>query len=289
MIDENLFPSILRGNNSYYYRRDDSIISDGIRLGTKLGRKLQVRGESRDLKWTRLDSGRIDKRLISELGFGNERVFQTTFTESYSDAFLHISVDASGSMGGDKWRQSMVTTIAICKAVDMISNVDVMVSFRSTHDSDYNRRSSGTSPLILVAYDSRVDKFSKVKKMFPSIYPGGTTPEGLCFEAILKDVVPTSQNRDSYFLNISDGMPMFSNNEINYYSQDAINHTKRQVDEFRKQGIKVLSYFVSESHYGREENMVDFKKMYGKDSEMIDLSSVVQISKTMNEKFLEKN
>ena len=35
--------------------------------------------------------------------------------------------------------------------------------------------------------------------------------------------------------------------------------------------------------------MVDFKKMYGKDSEMIDLSSVVQISKTMNEKFLEKN
>ena len=289
MIDENLFPSILRCNNSYYYRRDDSIISDGIRLGTKLGRKLQVRGESRDLKWTRLDSGRIDKRLISELGFGNERVFQTTFTESYSDAFLHISVDASGSMGGDKWRQSMVTTIAICKAVDMISNVDVMVSFRSTHDSDYNRRSSGTSPLILVAYDSRVDKFSKVKKMFPSIYPGGTTPEGLCFEAILKDVVPTSQNRDSYFLNISDGMPMFSNNEINYYSQDAINHTKRQVDEFRKQGIKVLSYFVSESHYGREENMVDFKKMYGKDSEMIDLSSVVQISKTMNEKFLEKN
>ena len=38
MIDENLFPSILRGNNSYYYRKDDSIISDGIRLGTKLGR-----------------------------------------------------------------------------------------------------------------------------------------------------------------------------------------------------------------------------------------------------------
>ena len=182
----------------------------------------------------------------------------------------------------------MISTIAIIKAVDMISNVDVQVSFRSTHDGDYRRRSS-SSPLILVAYDSRVDKFSKVKKMFPSIYPGGTTPEGLCFEAILKDVVPTSQNRDSYFLNISDGMPMFSNNEINYYSQDAINHTKRQVDEFRKQGIKVLSYFVSESHYGREENMVDFKKMYGKDSEMIDLSSVVQISKTMNEKFLEKN
>ena len=290
MIDENLFPSILRGSNSYYYNsdRDAEIMTQGITLGTKLGRKLQIRGESRDLKSSRLDSGRIDKRLIAELGFGNSRVFQTTFTESYSDAFLHISVDASGSMGGDKWRQTMISTIAIVKAVDMISNVDVQVSFRSTHDGNY-RRSSTCSPLILIAYDSRTDKFSKVKKMFPSIYPGGTTPEGLCFEAILKDLVPTSNNRESYFLNLSDGMPMFSNDTMNYYHKDALNHTKEMVNEIRKQGIKIMSYFVSDSSYGREDNIADFKTMYGKDAEMIDINSVLQISKTMNKKFLEKN
>ena len=288
MIDENLFPSVLRGRNSYYYNsdRDNEMMSQGLSLGTKLGRKLQVRGESRDLKWTRLNSGKIDKRLIAELGFGNERVFNTTFVDKYSDAFLHISVDASGSMGGDKWFKTMISTIAICKAVDMIQGVDVMVTFRSTHDT--NQRGGVTRPLILVAYDSRVDKFTKVKKMFPSIYPGGTTPEGLCFEAIMKDVIPTSNNRDSYFLNIADGMPMFSNSELNYYHQDAVEHTRTQVDNFRKMGIKVLSYFVSDSSYGREDNVRDFKRMYGKDAEMIDLSSVVQISKTMNEKFLEK-
>ena len=288
MIDENLFPSVLRGRNSYYYNsdRDNEMMSQGLSLGTKLGRKLQVRGQSRGLKWTRLNSGKIDKRLIAELGFGNERVFNTTFVDKYSDAFLHISVDASGSMGGDKWFKTMISTIAICKAVDMIQGVDVMVTFRSTHDT--NQRGGVTRPLILVAYDSRVDKFTKVKKMFPSIYPGGTTPEGLCFEAIMKDVIPTSNNRDSYFLNISDGMPMFSNSELNYYHQDAVEHTRTQVDNFRKMGIKVLSYFVSDSSYGREDNVRDFKRMYGKDAEMIDLSSVVQISKTMNEKFLEK-
>ena len=53
-------------------------INDGLVKGTILGRKLQVRGESRETKWTRLDSGRIDKRLIAELGFGNERVFNST-------------------------------------------------------------------------------------------------------------------------------------------------------------------------------------------------------------------
>jgi hypothetical protein len=35
--------------------------------------------------------------------------------------------------------------------------------------------------------------------------------------------------------------------------------------------------------------MVDFKKMYGKDSEFIDVTSVMSVSKTMNKKFLEKN
>ena len=290
MIDESVFPSVLRGSGGYYrYSDDTDLISKGISLGTKLGRKLQVRGESRDLKHNRLDSGKIDKRLIAELGFGNERVFSTTFVEKYSDAFLHISVDASGSMGGDKWRNTMISTVAICKAVDMIQNVDVMVSFRSTHDSDRYGRGSNTLPLILVAYDSRVDKFSKVKNMFPNIYPGGTTPEGLCFEAILKDIVPTTNNRDSYFLNLSDGMPMFSNNEINYYNSEALDHTKKMVNEFRNRGIKVLSYFVGDGGSYREDNdKNDFKRMYGKDAEFIDINSVMGISKTMNDKFLEK-
>ena len=46
MIDENLFPSVLRGRNSYYYNsdRDNEMMSQGLSLGTKLGRKLQVRG-----------------------------------------------------------------------------------------------------------------------------------------------------------------------------------------------------------------------------------------------------
>ena len=92
-------------------------INKGLVMGTILGRKLQVRGESRDTKWSRKDNGRIDKRLIAELGFGNSRVFQTTFVEQYSDAFLHISVDASGSMGGDKWTNTQTAVVAIAKAL----------------------------------------------------------------------------------------------------------------------------------------------------------------------------
>jgi hypothetical protein len=153
----------------------------------------------------------------------------------------------------------------------------------------YRSRSSRTVPLILIAYDSRIDKFTKVKNMFSHINVAGTTPEGLCYEAILKEIVPSSNDRDSYFLNFSDGMPMFSNDDISYYRDEAIGHTKKMVNEMRARGIKVLSYYIGDSEYRRDETMVDFKKMYGKDSEFIDVTSVMSVSKTMNKKFLEKN
>ena len=268
--------------------KDDGFVENGIRLGTILGRKLQVRGESRETKWTRKDSGRIDKRLIAELGFGNERIFNTSFIESYSDAFLHISVDASGSMSGDKWTNTMTSVVAICKAASMIQNVDVVVSIRSTHDTGGRGRRSGDKPLILIAYDSRGDKFNKVKNLFAHIRVAGTTPEGLCYEAIMEEIIPTTKDRDSYFLNFSDGMPMFSNDTISYYSSDAIRHTKKMIEEIKHRDIKVLSYFIGDSEWSRESTVSDFKRMYGKDAQFIDVTSVMAVSKTMNKKFLEK-
>ena len=264
-------------------------INKGMVMGTILGRKLQVRGESRDTKWSRKDNGRIDKRLIAELGFGNSRVFQTTFVEQYSDAFLHISVDASGSMGGDKWTNTQTAVAAIAKACSMINNVDLVISYRSTQTSRTSRYSRGgkSYPLMLIAYDSRTDKISKIKNLFHLLRPSGTTPEGLCFEAIMKEIEPSATDRDSYFLNFSDGMPMFTNDDIDYNWDTAINHTAKMVKEIRGRGVKVLSYFIGDG-YDRERSTSTFKKMYGTDAEFIDVTSVLPVAKTMNKKFLQK-
>ena len=269
---------------------DTDYIAKGIRLGTVLGRKLQVRGESRETKWTRLDSGRIDKRLVAELGFGNDRVFSNSFVEEYSDAFLHISIDASGSMGGKKWINTMKSVVAMTKAIDMINNVDVVVSFRTTQTSSNgrSRRGDNTKPLILIAYDSRKDSFIKVKTLFKYLTVAGTTPEGLCYEAIMNDIVPTTNDKESYFLNFSDGMPMFGNGDVDYHGDVALSHTKKMVKEIRNRGIKVLSYFVSDSDWNKDSESRAFKTMYGKDAEYIDITSVMSVSKTMNKKFLQK-
>ena len=278
MIDDVTFPGLIGGG--YYGPRTLPAIVSGTKLGTLLGKKLQIRGESRTLKNSRLDSGRIDKRLIAELGFGNSRVFQTTFVEQYNDAILHISVDASGSMCGEKWDNALTSVVAICKAASMIQNVDVVVSFRTTHDQ---------KPLVAIGYDSRINQFSHIKNLWSKLRAGGTTPEGLCYEAIMDDFVPSTNNKDSYFLNFSDGQPMFSGDGFNYYNDDAVQHTKKQVKKITQKGISVMSYFIGDGQYDSDRNMTDFKKMYGKDSQFVDVTSVHQIAKTMNQMFLDKN
>jgi len=256
-----------------YYQ---SQVDRGIQLGTILGKKLQVRGEDRSTVFNRQKVGKIDKRMISSLGFGNENVFQFTEIDSYKKANLHVSVDASGSMGGEKWEQTMTNVVALCKAVDMIQNLSIQVTFRTT---------SNNLPYIVMAYDSRVDKFSKVKQMFGGLCPGGTTPEGLCFEAIMKNFLPSNTDMDSYFLNLSDGEPYFHGPSFYYSGTEAANHTRKMVKMLEGMGIKTLSYFVKSRYDGGSDL---FKKMYGKGAQDIDVTNVSQITKTMNKLFLQK-
>jgi hypothetical protein len=258
------------------YKTYQSSVDKGIRLGTLLGKKLQVRGEDRSTVFNRQKIGKIDKRMISSLGFGNQNVFQFTELDSYKKANLHVSIDASGSMGGDKWDQSMVNVVALCKAVDMIQNLSIQVTFRTT---------SNNLPYIVMAYDSRVDKFSKVKKMFGGLGPGGTTPEGLCFEAIMKHFLPSNTDMDSYFLNLSDGEPYFHGQNFYYSGTEAATHTRKMVKMLEGMGIKTLSYFIK-GHYDGGSSL--FKTMYGNGAQDIDVTNANQISKTMNKLFLQK-
>jgi hypothetical protein len=253
-------------------------VDKGIKLGTMLGKKLQVRGEDRTTVFNRQKIGRIDKRMISSLGFGNENVFQFSEIDSYKKANLHISIDASSSMNGRKWENTMINVVAMCKAVDMIPNLQVQVTFRCTQNE---------KPYIVMAYDSKTEKFSKVKQMFGGLRPSGTTPEGLCFEAIMKSFIPINNDMDSYFLNLSDGQPYFGGRGFYYSGDDAEKHTGKMVKMIEGMGIKTLSYFISD--YGANSyEQRSFKTMYGKGAKFVDVTNLNQITKTMNQLFLSK-
>lgn len=267
-------------------------VQRGITLGILLGKKLQVRGESRETVFNRLKRGKIDKRLIASLGYDNEGVFFTNEIDQYKNANLHISLDYSGSMGGNKLRKTITSTVAIVKACTMARNINVQVSIRST---DSGRGGGKSLPYICLVHDSRRDSFRQFCKFMSILECNNTTPEGLCFEAIQKYLIPTDNGVDSYFLNFSDGQPAYSihtkDDEIHYSGDSAAEHTNQQVKKMLSNGINVLSYFITERSSDSFESSSDwsvFKKCYGNGAKHVNVENVMQVAKTMNDMFLTK-
>ena len=93
---------------------------------------------------------------------------------------------------------------------------------------------------------------------------------------------------DSYFINYSDGMPMFNNKDIYYCGESAVKHTRKMSNEIRNMGIKLMSYFIQDGDYQRDSQTRDFKTMYGVDSQFVDATNMMEVARTMNKKFLEK-
>ena len=268
-----------RENTSSWYGPGKGV-SEGIILGKQLGKKLQLRNEERSLKSTRLNTGKIDRRLISQLGFQNANVFHRIVTDQYKNFFLHISIDASGSMSGRRFRNAIKSAVAIAQAASMTTGIRVQISLRGTSNMSGNVEKTVT----VYAYDSATDKISKIKKYFPYLKCFGCTPEGLSFKSILPYIKSDAKGDECIFINYSDGAP--SSVTGTAWDYNGVRFTKKVVNEMKELGINVLSYFID----GKAENGWAgryFKDMYGKNAEFIDTSNLTQISRSMNNKFLE--
>jgi len=260
-------------------------VKEGRRLGRMLGKKLQIRSDKRVTEFKRRKQGDLDGNMLAELEY-NQRIFTKQHVDEYTEAFIHISVDASGSMSSDKWFNAHSMAVAVAKACSMIDNIRVQISYRTTNSLGFTER--GNKPLILLAYDSNRDGFNHVKQFFPHITSRGTTPEGLCFEATLNRLVDIygGDEMDAYFVNLSDGLPNFSSSDFTYRGEVGAKHTNKIVNEIRKKGFQILSYYIDGSNNPSSNSTFD--TMYGNDAEYISVDNVTQIAKSMNDKFTDK-
>ena len=277
LVGNAMYSDIAQIKNSMTKYGHKDYIAEGIVLGTLLGKRLKTRDEDRNLKTTRMETGRIDRRLVAELGFGNDRVFSQTIHNTVTPSVIHISIDASGSMCGNKWESAIKTAVAIAKAASMVKSLDCVISIRSTQGQD---------PLMWVVYDSRKTTFAAAKEYFYGLHASGATPEGLCYQAVMKDIIGMANGKEAYLINICDGEPGFSGHGYSYGGYEALEHTRKQVDKMRQAGIKVLSYFVSDSQYGLDRSRANHTKMYGKDAQVIDLNNLTQLSNSLNKMFI---
>jgi len=249
------------------------VVAKGVVLGNMLAKRMQVRNEERTFISNRLKSGKIFNRHIALLGADVENIFYKTKTDKFKKSVIHISIDASGSMMGTNFNNSILTATAIAKACTFLKGVSCIISFRSQYES---------SPMMVIAYNSKKDHFSKILDVFPRLYSGATTPEGLCYEAYLAFInEEDSRDVDKFVINLSDGEPCFQLRKNSYSDATGEYHTKKVWNAILKSGVVGLSYFIGQNV--RERNVNSFKFMYGKDAKFVEPGNIVQLATTVNQ------
>jgi hypothetical protein len=257
----------------------DQGVRNGIRMGQILAHRLQVRNDPVITHFTRQPHGKIDRRLLSQLGMDITSVFKRTTVDNFTPALLFLTLDASGSMGGQRWTQCVTVATALAYAAEKITNLDVVISIRGNVQSGL--------PIVAIIYDSRKDRFQKVRSLFPYLCPTGSTPEGLCYAAVLDLMQEYANQYQVYFVNFSDGEPgcdyTFAAHRTAYFGEVAIAHTRRMVSTIKNMGISVLSYFINDA---RSASRKQFSQMYGDGAEFIDVRQVTQVLTTINKLLL---
>ena len=207
-------------------------------------------------------------------------------------------------MSGTKWCATIEMATAIAKAAAYTQGIDVQISVRLTEGSPQR-------PAAYLIYDSTKNSLNHLRIAFSLISPSTMTPEGLCFEGMFKKgwFKASTNEVDSYFLNISDGEPGMDG----YNGRSAIQHTARIVNKMKTElDMQVLSFFLDRCDYPRkgdganqptnEEKMkqyqqlvqsfsssnsgTQFKHMYGRDASVVDPGSALMIARELNKKFM---
>jgi hypothetical protein len=258
------------------FGHNEEAVAKGLFLGKQLLKKLKVRNTVKKDIFENQKKGKLNSSKLYQAPF-NENLFYRIEKEDYKNIFIHISLDLSGSMRGEKLTQTIQTAIAIAYAACNIKGFDVEISLRGTIDT--NKAKTNQTPVLAYAFNSKKDSIKKLQR-FKKLITCGMTPEGICLDQIRKNLPTPSYYQEVYLVNISDGLPNISSASYNFST--AINHTAKVVNEYKKDNIGLLSYFIHDTWDKTQKAEATFKTMYGKSAKYIDINNVSLVANTIN-------
>lgn len=261
------------------FNHNEEVVNKGLFLGKQLLKKLKIRNTVKKDIFENQKKGKLNSNKLYQALF-NENLFYRIEKEDYKNVFIHISLDLSGSMRGDKLKQTIQTAVAIAYASCNLKDFDVEISLRGTIDSNKKiNQTTNQVPLLAYAFDSRKNSIKDLQK-FKKLITCGMTPEGICLDQIRKNLPSPSYYQEVYLVNISDGLPNISSAAYNFST--AINHTARVVNEYKKGNIGLLSYFIHDTWDRTQRAEETFKTMYGKNAQYIDINNISSVANTIN-------
>lgn len=276
-------------------------LSSGIAKGKSMSSRLQFLNTDRVLRTTRLNTGKIDKKLLSSIGvqerFVEEthidrdaNVFYNDQIDKYDDYVYYLDLDMSWSMMGSEYK--MLNFIGILMGTfDLLHGVNLVVNGRFDRYEMKGKRSNEITMFgayTQVLYDSRQHTLTEGKKMISSLFKfESTTPEETIYFNTLELMKRDRTSAKKIMISLTDGEP---NGGILTVKEHDGQTGRRRVNAnpnfyklFKKkmdrENFDFFCFFLTK---GRTSPPQTFLDMYGKVGYNIPLDNVTKISKVIN-------
>jgi len=165
--------------------------SDVKRESVKMRAKLIAKIETmlRERTYTARSGRKIEGRQLSRVAVGDSRIFRKTDEKRGLDTAIHVLVDRSGSMNGNRMEVAMKSTMALMSTFDNIKGVSSAASMFPgvTRLTDFHENVAQTK-----------------HRYVPSTL--GTTPLGEALLWLIKDMANRRENRKMVIV-LTDGAP----------------------------------------------------------------------------------
>ena len=160
-------PTLITKNWEEYFTgpfgHNEEAVNKGLFLGKQLLKKLKVRNTVKKDIFENQKKGKLNSSKLYQAPF-NENLFYRIEKEDYKNIFIHISLDLSGSMRGEKLTQTIQTAVAMAYAACNIKGFDVEISLRGTIDPNKTKHSSNQIPVLAYAFNSKKDSIKKLQR-----------------------------------------------------------------------------------------------------------------------------
>lgn len=256
-------------------------VKEGIVMGKKLASKLQFRNLDQKITYHNQKKGKIDQRNLYKATF-DDLIFKQDFIKESKKTHIHLSIDGSGSMCMyDKDFKTLKLSACMATVACLIPNIRVSISVRKVKTHGKKRDTQITrKPITIIMFDSLTDNIKDISKLSHIDFKD-LTPEGLCFDSIKKYIELNPINQEKIvFVNISDGFP---SDLMNTSKETVEETTRKKINEFKREGIDILSYFVeSGTTMKANRGFKTFKRMYGNTSETLNINNFSKILRDIN-------
>ena len=136
-------------------------IEKGLIKGKKLLKQLRIRNEEQRLETNHLKKGKLDLKRIYAATYTDD-IFKKLDIKTYKKINIHLSIDGSGSMKGNKWDSVLENTTAIANVATKLNNINIKKSIRTTAQEPLQNKVNNLIPVLIMAFDSTKHNINQI-------------------------------------------------------------------------------------------------------------------------------